>query len=174
MWFSRDSLDISKRNEIHLQQEVKTLNLQAEHFDKEKSDLSNSFNSTIEEKEALLDKQITLLKTATEDLAKAKGALVTSNGFLRIKEDKLVKLEKSYEELNSHNTVNLEKLKILEEDNSRLKAEHSSMSEEKKNLAKEVNLKTTLMKEKDEEITNLKTLVEADESELKVTLMFED
>jgi len=162
----RDSLDISKRNEIHLQQEVKTLNLQA---DKEKSDLSNSFNSTIEEKEALLDKQITLLKTATEDLAKAKGALVTSNGFLRIKEDKLVKLEKSYEELNSHNTVNLEKLKILEEDNSRLKAEHSSMSEEKKNLAKEVNLKTTLMKEKDEEITNLKTLVEADESELKET-----
>ncbi len=93
---------------------------------------------------------------------------------MRIKEDKLVKLEKSYEELNSHNTVNLEKLKILEEDNSRLKAEHSSMSEEKKNLAKEVNLKTTLMKEKDEEITNLKTLVEADESELKVTLMFED
>ena len=174
MWFSRDSLDISKRNEIHLQQEVKTLNLKAENFDKEKSDLSNSFKSTIEEKEALLDKQITLLKTATEDLAKAKGALVTSNGFLRIKEDKLVKLEKSYEELNSHNTINVEKLKILEDDNSRLKAEHSSMSEEKENLAKEVNLKTTLMKEKDEEITNLKTLVEADESELKVTLMFED
>lgn len=165
----RDSLDISKRNEISLQQEVKTLNLKAENFDKEKSDLSNSFKSTIEEKEALLDKQITLLKTATEDLAKAKGALVTSNGFLRIKEDKLVKLEKSYEELNSHNTINVEKLKILEDDNSKLKAEHSSMSEEKENLAKEVNLKTTLMKEKDEEITNLKTLVEADESELKET-----
>jgi len=36
-------------------------------------------------------------------------------------------------------------------------------------LTKEVNLKSTLMKEKDEEITNLKTLVEADESELKET-----
>ena len=42
------------------------------------------------------------------------------------------------------------------------------MSEEKEILTKEVNLKSTLMKEKDEEITNLKTLVEADESELKV------
>ena len=42
------------------------------------------------------------------------------------------------------------------------------MSEEKEILTKEVNLKSILMKEKDEEITNLKTLVEADESELKV------
>ena len=148
---------------------MKTLNQKAETFEKEKSDLSNSFKSTIEEKEVLLDKQITLLKTATEDLAKAKGALVTSNGFLRVKEDKLVKLEKSYEELSSQHTANMEKLKTLEEENSRLKADNSSMSEEKENLAKEVNLKSTLMKEKDEEITNLKTLVEADESELKVS-----
>ena len=118
-----------------------------------------------------MDKQITLLKTATEDLAKAKGALVTSNGFLRVKEDKLVKLEKSHEDLNSQYTVNVEKLKTLEEDNSRLKADNSSMSEEKENLTKEVQLKTTLMKEKDEEITNLKTLVEADESELKVSTL---
>lgn len=147
------------------------LSQKAENFDKEKSDLSNSFKSTIEEKEALLDKQITLLKTATEDLAKAKGALVTSNGFLRVKEDKLVKLEKSHEDLNSQYTVNVEKLKTLEEDNSRLKADNSSMSEEKENLTKEVQLKTTLMKEKDEEITNLKTLVEADESELKVSTL---
>ena len=147
------------------------LSQKAENFDKEKSDLSNSFESTIEEKEALLDKQITLLKTATEDLAKAKGALVTSNGFLRVKEDKLVKLEKSHEDLNSQYTVNVEKFKILEEDNSRLKADNSSMSEEKENLTKEVKLKTTLMKEKDEEITNLKTLVEADESELKVSTL---
>ena len=115
-----------------------------------------------------MDKQITLLKTATEDLAKAKGALVTSNGFLRVKEDKLVKLEKSFEDLNSQHSVNVEKLRTLEEDNSRLKADNSSMSEEKEILTKEVNLKSTLMKEKDEEITNLKTLVEADESELKV------
>ena len=49
-----------------------------------------------------------------------------------------------------------------------MKADNSSMSEEKEILTKEVNLKSTLMKEKDEEITNLKTLVEADESELKV------
>ena len=147
------------------------LSQKAENFDKEKSDLSNSFKSTIEEKEALLDKQITLLKTATEDLAKAKGALVTSNGFLRVKEDKLVKLEKSHEDLNSQYTVNVEKLKTLEEDNSRLKADNSSMSEEMENLTKEVQLKTTLMKEKDEEITNLKTLVEADESELKVSTL---
>ena len=49
-----------------------------------------------------------------------------------------------------------------------MNADNSSMSEEKENLTKEVNLKSTLMKEKDEEITNLKTLVEADESELKV------
>ena len=147
------------------------LSQKAENFDKEKSDLSNSFESTIEEKEALLDKQITLLKTATEDLAKAKGALVTSNGFLRVKEDKLVKLEKSHEDLHSQYTVNVEKFKILEEDNSRLKADNSSMSEEKENLTKEVKLKTTLMKEKDEEITNLKTLVEADESELKVSTL---
>ena len=62
----------------------------------------------------------------------------------------------------------MEKLRTLEEDNSRLKADNSSMSEEKEILTKEVNLKSTLMKEKDEEITNLKTLVEADESELKV------
>ena len=147
------------------------LSQKAENFDKEKSDLSNSFKSTIEEKEALLDKQITLLKTATEDLAKAKGALVTSNGFLRVKEDKLVKLEKSHEDLNSQYTINVEKLKTLEEENSRLKADNSSMSEEKENLTKEVQLKTTLMKEKDEEITNLKTLVEADESELKVSTL---
>ena len=88
---------------------------------------------------------------------------------MRVKEDKLVKLEKSHEDLNSQYTVNVEKLKTLEEDNSRLKADNSSMSEEKENLTKEVKLKTTLMKEKDEEITNLKTLVEADESELKVS-----
>ena len=77
-------------------------------------------------------------------------------------------MEKSFEDLNSQHTVNVEKLRTLEEDNSRLNADNSSMSEEKENLTKEVNLKSTLMKEKDEEITNLKTLVEADESELKV------
>ena len=87
---------------------------------------------------------------------------------MRVKEDKLVKLEKSFEDLNSQHSVNVEKLRTLEEDNSRLKADNSSMSEEKEILTKEVNLKSTLMKEKDEEITNLKTLVEADESELKV------
>ena len=38
-------------------------------------------------------------------------------------------------------------------------------------MTKDVKLKTTLMKEKDEEITNLKTLVEADESELKVSTL---
>ena len=151
-----------------MQQEVKTLNQKVEQCAKENSDLSNSFNSKIEEKETLLDKQITLLKTTTEDLAKAKGALVTSNGFLRVKEDKLVKLEKSFEELKSQNTVNVEKLKTLEGENSKLQAENSSIGEEKENLVKEVNLKSTLMKEKDVEITNLKTLVEADESELKV------
>ena len=151
-----------------MQQEVKTLNQKVEQCAKENSDLSNSFNSKIEEKETLLDKQITLLKTTTEDLAKAKGALVTSNGFLRVKEDKLVKLEKSFEELKSQNTVNVEKLKALEGENSKLQAENSSIGEEKENLVKEVNLKSTLMKEKDVEITNLKTLVEADESELKV------
>ena len=77
-------------------------------------------------------------------------------------------MEKSFEDLNSQHTANVEKLRTLEEDNSRLNADNSSMSEEKENLTKEVNLKSTLMKEKDEEITNLKTLVEADESELKV------
>ena len=82
-----------------MREDINTLNTKLEASEKLNSDQVNSFNSKLEEKEGLLDKQITLLKTTTEDLAKAKGALVTSKDFLRMKEDKLVKLEKSFEEV---------------------------------------------------------------------------
>merc|ERR1712242_586664 len=123
----------------------------------------------LEEKEGLLDKQITLLKTTTEDLAKAKGALVTSKDFLRMKEDKLVKLEKSFEEVSAANVENVDRIKALENDNRKFQNENVQMSDELQISQKELTQKTAALTEKEEEIVKLKTLVDADESELKET-----
>merc|ERR1719379_1402287 len=103
-----------------MKENMKSLNLKVESLEKEASDQLNSFNSKLEQKEVLLDKQINLLKTTTEDLAKAKGALETSKQFLRMKEDKLVKLEKNFDDLNSKNEENLSTIKTLDENNKKL------------------------------------------------------
>ena len=163
----------SKKTEDQLKVDVKSLNQKLELSEKQLSDQVNSFNSKIEEKEVLLDKQITLLKTTTEDLAKAKGALVTSNGFLRLKEDKLVKLEKTYEELSSKNNENVNKIETLESSNKKLQSENVRAVEELKTSKSELTQKLEAIQQKDEEIVQLKTLVEKDKSELKVILFSE-
>ena len=151
-----------------MREDINTLNTKLEASEKLNSDQVNSFNSKLEEKEGLLDKQITLLKTTTEDLAKAKGALVTSKDFLRMKEDKLVKLEKSFEEVSAANVENVDRIKTLENDNRKFQNENVQMSDELQISQKELTQKTAALTEKEEEIVKLKTLVDADESELKV------
>ena len=148
--------------------DVKSLNLKLETSEKQLSDQVNSFQSKLEEKESLLDKQITLLKTTTEDLAKAKGALVTCKDFLRLKEDKLVKLEKTYEDLTSQNEQNVSKIQTLQDSNQKLQSENVKIVEDLKTTKTELTQKTNAVQQKDEEIVHLKNLVERDESELKV------
>ena len=158
----------TKKTEDQLREDINTLSTKLEASEKLNSDQVNSFNSKLEEKEGLLDKQITLLKTTTEDLAKAKGALVTSKDFLRMKEDKLVKLEKSFEEVSAANVENVDRIKTLENDNRKFQNENVQMSDELQISQKELTQKTAALTEKEEEIVKLKTLVDADESELKV------
>ena len=158
----------TKKTEDQLREDINTLNTKLEASEKLNSDQVNSFNSKLEEKEGLLDKQITLLKTTTEDLAKAKGALVTSKDFLRMKEDKLVKLEKSFEEVSAANVENVDRIKALENDNRKFQNENVQMSDELQISQKELTQKTATLTQKEEEIVKLKTLVDADESELKV------
>ena len=148
--------------------DVKSLSEKLEISEKQLSDQVNSFHSKLEEKEVLLDKQINLLKTTTEDLAKAKGALVTCKDFLRLKEDKLVKLEKSFEELTSKNDQNVSRLQTLEDSNQKLQSENVKIVEDLKTFKTELSQKTEAIQLKEEEIVQLKNLVDRDESELKV------
>ena len=148
--------------------DVKSLSEKLEISEKQLSDQVNSFHSKLEEKEVLLDKQINLLKTTTEDLAKAKGALVTCKDFLRLKEDKLVKLEKSFEDLTSKNDQNVSRLQTLEDSNQKLQSENVKIVEDLKTFKTELSQKTEAIQLKEEEIVQLKNLVDRDESELKV------
>ena len=168
----REMLKNAKKTEDQMKEDIKSLNVKVENLEKEASDQLNSFNSKLEQKEVLLDKQINLLKTTTEDLAKAKGALVTSKEFLRMKEDKLVKLEKNFEDLNSKNDENLNTIKSLEENNRKLQNENIKINDELQTSQKELTTNNSKISEKDEEIGRLKTLVDKDESELKVILYF--
>jgi len=163
----REMLKNAKKTEDQMKEDIKSLNVKVENLEKEASDQLNSFNSKLEQKEVLLDKQINLLKTTTEDLAKAKGALVTSKEFLRMKEDKLVKLEKNFEDLNNKNDENLNKIKSLEENNRKLQNENIKINDELQTSQKELTTNNSKISEKDEEIGRLKTLVDKDESELK-------
>ena len=148
--------------------DVKSLSEKLEISEKQLSDQVNSFHSKLEEKEVLLDKQINLLKTTTEDLAKAKGALVTCKDFLRLKEDKLVNLEKSFEDLTSKNDQNVSRLQTLEDSNQKLQSENVKIVEDLKTFKTELSQKTEAIQLKEEEIVQLKNLVDRDESELKV------
>ena len=158
----------AKKTEDNLREELVIMSNKLDLSVRQNSDQLNSFTSKLEEKEALLDKQISLLKTTTEDLAKAKGALVTSNGFLRMKEDKLVKIEKELGDVSSQNNENMNRVKTLEENNKSLQAENNKNSAELQTLQKDLAQKVKASEEKDEEIVKLKTLVDKDESELKV------
>ena len=60
----------SKRTEDQLKTEIKNHSEKLESSQKQINDQKNDFNSKLEEKELLLDKQIGLLKSTTEDLAK--------------------------------------------------------------------------------------------------------
>ena len=60
----------AKKTEDQMKLESKSLNEKIENSQKQINDQRNDFNSKLEEKELLLDKQIGLLKSTTEDLAK--------------------------------------------------------------------------------------------------------
>jgi len=163
----REMLKNAKKSEDQLRNDLKQLNSKLETSERQNSDQLNSFNSKLEEKEVLLDKQISLLKTTTEDLAKAKGALVTSKEFLRMKEDKLVKLEKSLEDVTSQNNENVSKIELLETANKTLNDENNKANADLQTSQKELAQKAAAVEQRDEEIVKLKTLVDKDESELK-------
>jgi len=163
----RELLKNAKKSEDQLRNDLKQVNSKLEISERQNSDQLNSFNSKLEEKEGLLDKQISLLKTTTEDLAKAKGALVTSKEFLRMKEDKLVKLEKSLEDVTSQNNENTSKIETLEISNKKLNEENKKANADLQISQKELAQKAAAGQQKDEEIVKLKTLVDKDESELK-------
>ena len=162
----------AKKTEDQMKENMKSLNLKVESLEKEASDQLNSFNSKLEQKEVLLDKQINLLKTTTEDLAKAKGALETSKQVLRMKEDKLVKLEKNFDDLNSKNEENLSTIKTLDENNKKLQNENFKINNDLQTSQKELTNNVNKIQESEEEIGRLKTLVDKDESELKVNFIF--
>lgn len=163
----REMLKNAKKTEDQMKENMKSLNLKVESLEKEASDQLNSFNSKLEQKEVLLDKQINLLKTTTEDLAKAKGALETSKQFLRMKEDRLVKLEKNFDDLNSKNEENLSTIKTLDENNKKLQNENFKINNDLQTSQKELTNNVNKIQESEEEIGRLKTLVDKDESELK-------
>ena len=60
----------SKKTEDQLKTEIKNHSEKLERSQKQINEQKNDFNSKLEEKELLLDKQIGLLKSTTEDLAK--------------------------------------------------------------------------------------------------------
>ena len=60
----------AKKTEDQLKTEIKNQSEKLEKSTKQINDQKNDFNSKLEEKELLLDKQIGLLKSTTEDLAK--------------------------------------------------------------------------------------------------------
>merc|ERR1712227_330105 len=163
----REMLKNAKKTEDQMKENMKSLNLKVESLEKEASDQLNTWDSKLEQKEVLLDKQINLLKTTTEDLAKAKRALETSKEFLRMKEDKLVKLEKNFEDLNSKNDENLNTIKTLDENNKKLQNENFKINNDLQTSQKELTNNVNKIQESEEEIGRLKTLVDKDESELK-------
>ena len=66
----REILKNAKKTEDQLKIEIKNHSAKLESSQKQINDQKNDFNSKLEEKELLLDKQIGLLKSTTEDLAK--------------------------------------------------------------------------------------------------------
>merc|ERR1719211_687008 len=82
-----------------MKSELKDCSEKLESSQRQINDQKNDFNSKLEEKELLLDKQIGLLKSTTEDLAKVKGDLASSKDANRIINNKNEKLEKTVSEL---------------------------------------------------------------------------
>ena len=85
-----------------------------------------------------------------------------------MKEDKLVKLEKSLEDVTSQNNENVSKIELLETANKTLNDENNKANADLQTSQKELAQKAAAVAQKDEEIVKLKTLVDKDESELKV------
>lgn len=85
-----------------------------------------------------------------------------------MKEDKLVKLEKSLEDVTSQNNENVSKIELLETANKTLNDENNKANADLQTSQKELAQKAAAVEQRDEEIVKLKTLVDKDESELKV------
>ena len=85
-----------------------------------------------------------------------------------MKEDKLVKLEKSLEDITSQNNENVSKIELLETANKTLNDENNKANADLQTSQKELAQKAAAVEQRDEEIVKLKTLVDKDESELKV------
>ena len=64
-----------------MKSELKDCSEKLESSQRQINDQKNDFNSKLEEKELLLDKQIGLLKSTTEDLAKG---IIINNQYLEI------------------------------------------------------------------------------------------
>ena len=62
----------AKKTEDQMKIEMQSVSGKLETSQRQINDQRNDFNSKLEEKELLLDKQIGLLKSTTEDLAKGK------------------------------------------------------------------------------------------------------
>ena len=63
----------AKKTEDQMKIEIQSVSGKLETSQRQINDQRNDFNSKLEEKELLLDKQIGLLKSTTEDLAKGKS-----------------------------------------------------------------------------------------------------
>ena len=63
----------AKKTEDQMKIEMQSVSGKLENSQRQINDQRNDFNSKLEEKELLLDKQIGLLKSTTEDLAKGKS-----------------------------------------------------------------------------------------------------
>ena len=63
----------AKKTEDQMKIEMQSVSGKLETSQRQINDQRNDFNSKLEEKELLLDKQIGLLKSTTEDLAKGKS-----------------------------------------------------------------------------------------------------
>jgi len=163
----REILKNAKKTEDQLKIEIKNHSAKLESSQKQINDQKNDFNSKLEEKELLLDKQIGLLKSTTEDLAKVKGDLASNKDANRTISSKNEKLEKTVSDLTKKKEENETEIAKFKEEVKKLTGENVSISAESKRSSDEATRALESLKLKEEEISTLKSLVDKDESELK-------
>jgi len=163
----REMLKNAKKTEDQMKFEIKDFSEKFESSQRQINDQKNDFNSKLEEKELLLDKQIGLLKSTTEDLAKVKGDLTSSKDANKTQNMKIENLERSISQLTTKKEENEAEIIKFQAEVKKLKDENTSFSAESKKSAEEATIARESLKLKVEEISQLKSLVDKDENELK-------